>query len=148
MFSQHTVARERERERERESVKLYEHRHLPPRPMSNPYWHLLTTFSTFANFYISKFRISLMWYHFTKLLRHLTCAPIFLPWFSLTQWNLWQDINLFCLHLVFLCRTNKPHILVADILTWTFRFDLHFRTKIPATKPDDKIINTINHHTN
>ena len=123
-FSLRTVARKRERERERESVRAYEQRHKDPTdlrltstddcfqqtPTSN--WQLLklTTFSKFANFYISKFRISLMWCNFTRLLRHLTHVPKFIPWFSFTQSNFWQDMNL-CLHLVFLCRIDWSHIL-------------------------------------
>ena len=88
--------------------------------------------------------ISLVWCHLTKLLCHLTCVSSFIV-FLFTQSNLWQNMNLFCL--------------VAGALTWTFQFDLHFRSKILAnltanwktrgmTKPDHKIINTINHYGN
>ena len=37
----------------------------------------LTTFSKFANFCISKFRISLVWCHLIKLLRHFIRIPNF-----------------------------------------------------------------------
>ena len=54
-------------------------------------------------------------------------------------------MNLFCLNL-------GLSVLVIGVLTWTFQFDLHFRSKISAnltanwktrslTKPDNKIIN-------
>ena len=107
MFRLHTVARE---ERER-ICKGYEQKHLHPIQLtSNPNWWLLwlqqTTFSKFANFNRSKFKISLVWCHLTKLLHHLTHVPNFYC-FSFLQSNLWQDMNLFCLHLVFLCRNDK-----------------------------------------
>ena len=107
--------------RERERIcKVYEQR--PPSPiwlMSNPNWTLwmptsilLTTFSKFANFYISKFRISFVWYHLTNSLHYLTCIPNFNV-FSFLQWNLWRDMN-------------------SCTLVWTFQFDRHFCSKILA----------------
>ena len=96
--------------------------------------------------------------HLTKLLRHLTRIPNFTLILCL-QWNTWQDMNLLCLHLVFLWRIDRSHILVKGALAWTFQFDLHFRSKSldnltanwktrGPTRLDNEIINTINHHSN
>ena len=88
-----------------------------------------------------------MWCHLTKLLSYLTRVPISLfPFFS---------IKLVTRHESILFWTDRSHLLVA----WTFQFDLHIHSKILAnltvnrkihspTKPDNKIINTINHHDN
>ena len=60
--------------------------------------------------YILKFSISLVWCHLSKLLRHLimiiTRVPSFHHVFILPQSNLWQDMNLFHLHLAFLSRDD------------------------------------------
>ena len=131
-------------------------RHPPSQPTFNLNCFELTTFT---NFHIPKFRISVVWYHLAKYLHHLTCVSKCLPCFSFTQSNLWQDMNLFCSHLVFLYRIDRSPLLVGGVLTWTFQFDLHFCSKISPnlmanwkicglTKPDYKIINIINHHGN
>ena len=75
-------------------------------------------------------------------MRHLTRVP---KCFSFTQSNLWQEINYFVYIWVFLR-------VVVGVLVWTFQFDLHFRSEIPAnltanwktrglSKPGNKIIN-------
>ena len=75
------------------------------------------------------------------------CPQMFIV-FSFPQSNLWQDMNLFYLYLVFLYRWQFSGW---GALTWTFQFDLHFHSRISAnlanwktrglTKPDNKIIN-------
>ena len=57
-------------------------------------------------------------------------SPIFYHVFSFPRSNLWQDMNLFCLHLVFLIRNERTPILVAGALAGTFLFDWYFRSKI------------------
>ena len=144
---------------------------------SNPNWRLLklfptelelttsptelqmTTFSKVVYSYMSQFKVSIVWYHLTTLLSHLTRVSNFPLWFSFLQSNLWQDMNVFCLYLVFLCRYDSSPILVTGAHTWTFQFELHFHSKIEAflaadwktsdpTHTDNKIINTITHHSN
>ena len=72
-------------------------------PTHQPYRTLWTQtsdwllFSKFADFYISKFRISVGWCYLAKLLCHFSCVPNSL--FSFPQSNLWQDMNPFCFHL-------------------------------------------------
>ena len=114
----------------------------------------LTTFSKFANSYISKFRISVVWCDLTKLLDHLTDVPKCFLCFSFYQSNLWEDMNLSYLHLVFLCWMTDPillvgvHSLVLSNLTYIsaqgFQLTAKWKTRC-QTKPDNKIINTINH---
>ena len=153
MFRQLTVARERK------SVRVYEqiHKETPPtRLTSHPNWQQLPTshwqlktFLKLANFYISKFSISVVWWHLIKLLHHLTRVPKFTVFISPIKHMTRHESILF---------TFGLPVLVAGALAWTFQSDLHFRLKILAnltadwktrgpTKPD-KIINTINHHGN
>ena len=58
---------------------------------------------------------------------HYTCFQLS-PCFHFTS-ILWQDMNLFHLHLAFLSRDD---IMVASAHTWPFQFDLHFHSKILA----------------
>ena len=170
LFNLRNAERERVCERERACKGLWTE---TQRDTPWPEWRLTPTddfsnclqlncnlipFSKFANSYISNFRI--LWCHLTKLLRHLTREPNYLPCFSFPHSNLWQDLNLFCLYLVLLCRDDWSHILVAGERTWTFQIDWHLRSTIFAnltanwkswgpTKEDNEIIkNIINHHSN
>ena len=80
------------RERKRENLQGSMNRDTKRYP-PGPNWTLcmltsnkqMTIFSKFADFYISKFRIPLVWCHLTKLWRHLTRVPKFLPCFLFTQ---------------------------------------------------------------
>ena len=107
---------------------------------------------------------SLVWCNFSKLLRHLImiipCVPNFHHVFILPHSNLWQDMNLFYLHLVFLFRDDRcPLSSVRWCTRLTFQIWLRFplkdfswlkytwTTRNP-TKLNNKIINTINHHSN
>ena len=82
-----------------------------------------------------KYRISLVWCHLSKLLHYLKRVPNFSASFSFTQSKLWQDMNLFCLHLVFLCSDDRCypdrcHILAPGARASTLQSDLHFSSKI------------------
>ena len=77
----------------------------------------------FLYFYISEFRISLVWCHLAKLLRHLTGVSIFTVFIN--------SIKLVTRHESILSTFGLP-MLVAGAHAWTFQFDLHFRSKILA----------------
>ncbi len=102
--------------RERKSVRIYKKRHKETIPW--PDWRLtstdsnfqLTTFSKIANFYISNFRISLVWCHLTELLRHITPVPKFTFFISLIKPVTRHDSILFTFGLL---------VLVAVLFAWT-----------------------------
>ena len=75
-------------------------------------------------FYISNFRILEGWCHIDALSH--TCPQMF-GLFSFPQSNLWQDINLFYLRLVFVCRWKFS---CQGVLAWTLQFDLNSRAEI------------------
>ena len=92
--------------------------------------------------------IGLVYLREEQLLHHLTTVMF------LIYWNLWQDMNLFCLHLIFLCRITGPwsredSLELPDL---TYHFCLKILVNLTAdrktsgpTKPNNVIINTINH---
>ena len=60
-------------------------------------------------------------------------SPNFHHVFILPQPNLWQNMNLFYLHLAFLSKDDRcPHNLFAGARAWPFQFDLNFLSKILA----------------
>ena len=134
--------RERERERERELVRVYEQRYKETpsttRLTSNSNWLLqllltelqLMTFSKFADFYISKFRISLVWCHFTKLLHHFTCVPNFSLFFISSVKPMTKHESILFTFCLLVLRWQVFPILGADVRAWTFQFDLHIHSKI------------------
>ena len=144
MFRLHTVAQERKKICKGLWTDTKRHHPSPTelfkcKLLTAPTDNWLTTFSKFANSYISKFRISVEWCHLAKLLHHLTHVPNSLFLFSPTKPV--TRYESFCLHF------GLP-VLVVSVLAWTFQFHLHFCSKILAnrethspTKPDNKIIN-------
>ena len=117
-------------------------------PTDNCFQLLITTdtFSKYANFYISKFKIAVVRCYLTKLLRHLTRVANFTV-FPFIQSNWWQDLNLFYLHSVFLC-WSLMHSLELFNLTYIFAYlTANWKTRGP-TKRDNEIIYTINYHGN
>ena len=135
--------RERERERERERQidreterylwsSMNRHKETPPSPTE-----LWIQTSLWPNWQL----ISVGWCHLSNCITHTSPNSLF----SFSQSDLWQDINLFCLHLGF------PWFVVG-VLAKIFQFDLYLCSKISVkltanrktrvvTKPYNKIIN-------
>ena len=152
MFKLHTVAREKRekickslRNRHKETFSPHPDRILRTQTSNWPNWQL---FTKFANFHISKFWILFGWCHLAMLLRQSHVSRnVYCVFIS--------PIKPVTRHESILFTFGLP-ALVVGVVVWTFRFYLHFRSKILANltanwkirglaKPDNKIIN---HHGN
>ena len=132
MFRLHTVAQERK------SVKVYEEtQRAPTIPQSDQ------TRWMFANFYIFNFKMSVGWYHLTKLLHPLTCPKftVFISPIKPVTDKIW-----FCFVFIlgFLCWLLCTCLNFLNWLIFPLKdfSKLNWKTR-SLTKPGNKIIN---HH--